>query len=451
MLLQALRNTAQTISGLINQQSGMGGAGDHSGAQVSFGRDLNPLEIAQWMDRERILRNAIEAKPDAIARVWRSYGEDRDDWIEADEKFDIKGNCETALNYAAAFGGAFIMPRFDVSAVDDEQISEEFRQPRAGSLLGWKIFCPQDLRTPTTMRGKTETQPGTDLPMLYEVKNMVGGKNLKIHHSWTIPVFGATCYSRRTGQVAHDLTGALGVSEVQMISDHLTRALSGLQQLSHMLAKANIDTLQSAGVSAAKESCEPGSPEMQQMITHMLQDAAAAVQGASVYQPVILDLEEKLDRLGLSSGATASVGMVETLIGAFVAATGVPRTLILGEQGKGLNNGGEADLRNFYDSVSALRESRLTPVLNRIDEIVAADQGLSQVEWEYKPLFEPSEKERAEIEAKNAERDAKYLSADIPYITSRVAERLQREKVYAFTDEQVKDIAETEELTGRDG
>lgn len=445
-----LRNAA-SITGLINQQSGMGGMGDHSGAEVQFGPELNPEQIAQWMDRERLLRNAIEAKPGAIARVWRSYGEERDDWVIADERFDIRGNAERGLNFASVFGGAFIMPRFDASVVRDEDLALPFTQPRSGTLLGWRVFRPNELRTPVSLLGRVEVQAGTDLPVFYEVKSTIGGKSVKIHHSWTIPVHGAECYSRAALRASHDLTGALGVSEVQMVSDHLARALAGLQQLSHMLAKANIDILKSAGVNGERMNCDPGSPEMQELIASMMADARQAVQGASVYQPIMMDTEETLERKGLSAGANASVSMAEALMSAFVAATGVPRTLILGEQAKGLNNGGEGDLTRFYDSAGRLRESRLTPVLNRMDAIVAQDQGLSEVDWEYRPFHELSESERAELEAKNAERDKKYIDADVPYIVSKVAQRLQREKVYDFTDEEVAGIAETEGLTGRDG
>jgi phage-related protein (TIGR01555 family) len=52
------------------------------------------------------------------------------------------------------------------------------------------------------------------------------------------------------------------------------------------------------------------------------------------------------------------------------AAADIPITRMLGESPGGLNSTGDADLRNYYDNVSARQKTELAPALNRLDEII---------------------------------------------------------------------------------
>ena len=327
------------------------------------------------------------------------------------------------------------MPRYDVSAVGIAQLAAPFRQPRAGSLLGFKVMAPHHLSGSGRRNGERQAN---GLPMWYQIKDGATGNSIEVHHSWTLPVWGPASYRLHTSH-AGTLHGALGQSRVDLIYDDFERMASGLQSMMHMLAKANIDVLKVNGLADALSLCTT-TEQMQEALFGLLQSHTHTIQGANIYQPMVIDAQEDLKRQSVSSAGDAPA--IGTLIDMFVAATRVPRTRLLGEQAKGIGNGGDADLTHYYDRCGAMRERRLTPVLNWADTLIAADQGLRQVMWEYAPLWTPKPKEQAETDKVNAEVDTAYLAMDIPFLRAKIARRVADR--YQFTEAELAEIDASE-------
>jgi len=94
-------------------------------------------------------------------------------------------------------------------------------------------------------------------------------------------------------------------------------------------------------------------------------------------------------------------------------AADIPMTRLVGMSPGGLNSTGEGDLTNYYDSLSSFREDEVRPALERIDDLLAADAGgtiPSDAWWEFATLWEPTEKEKAEIADKKASTTQKYVN-----------------------------------------
>lgn len=434
--------TRLTFSNIWNRITGMGGDGDHSARGEVVGRQsLDPAQIAELLNHAPMVRTACEAMGEDIVRAWRKLPETGTKWLTAEEALNYRDAVERALFYAEAFGGAFVIPRFAISVAGATQMVAPFRQPRAGTLLGFRVAAPHQLRR-STKRTTNPTQGEHDLPTWFEMGAPEGGESLEIHHSWIYPFKGAMQVPSQfeTGN-RDNLHGKLGLSKVDLIYDDFARALAGLSGLSHLLVKASIDVFKIVGLAEAIRKCNTVE-DVQKELMQLLQMTTFTLKGANIYQPMLIDSEEEMERKGLQ--ATGADGIATKLLDVFVAATRIPRTRLLGEQSKGLGNGGEADLTNYYDRCGSIRERRVTPLLNWMDELAAADRGLTGINWDFAPLWQLSEKERADIEAKRAETDAKYMGMDIPFMPGRIVRRLAETSTYSFSAEQVAAIEETD-------
>lgn len=436
---------AKITGSVQNAASGQGGSGDMAGAAFVERPRIPAHRIEAMLRQEPLLRNALEAMPEDIVRAWRTVDDKQAAWTDLEEELSYHDTVEGALFAADAFGGAVVVPRYDTDAVPESALAAPFAAPRKNSLLGWRIYYPQQLRRPQNGALDSPVQPGSDLPEVYEIERRRKHQdNLRIHYTWTIPVHGPRrVASWNDGAGSLTCEELFGDSKADMFYDHLMRALSGMGDLSHLLSKSNVDALKLVGLAAAISKCTT-TEEMFAALHAAKQRAMHAAQGSSVYQPILLDSQEEFIRSGLGQGANGAPDIAAALVDMYVAITKVPRTRLLGQQAKGLNNGGEADFAHYYDRTDALRERRATRLLNAMDQLVIADRGLTTPIWEYGDLFAPSAKEQAEIEGKRAERDKKYIDAGLPFIVSKVTERLARDKVYAYTDAEVEEIQDTE-------
>ena len=99
----------------------------------------------------------------------------------------------------------------------------------------------------------------------------------------------------------------------------------------------------------------------------------------------------------------------------------MPVALLFGREPSGLNATGDADFRQFYDKTSGEQRDYAEPRLRRVyDVIFAAKDGPTggvpparALEFVWHKLYEPSEKEQAEIRWLMAQGDEKYVANKI--------------------------------------
>ena len=78
----------------------------------------------------------------------------------------------------------------------------------------------------------------------------------------------------------------------------------------------------------------------------------------------------------------------------------IPVTRLFGRSPSGLNATGESDLQNYYDMIAEKQESYLRPILNKVlpPFIISTLGSLpDDFDFEFDPVAEPSDKERADL------------------------------------------------------
>ena len=123
--------------------------------------------------------------------------------------------------------------------------------------------------------------------------------------------------------------------------------------------------------------------------------------GRSVARAVVLDERESFERV-----ATSFTGIPELLDRFMVrvsSAANMPVTILFGRSPAGMNATGESDTRSWYDQVASERTNQLTPPIEQLTRVImATDKGptggvvLEGICVEYPPLWQPTDKEKAE-------------------------------------------------------
>lgn len=99
--------------------------------------------------------------------------------------------------------------------------------------------------------------------------------------------------------------------------------------------------------------------------------------------------------------------------------TGIPVTLLMGRSAAGMNATGDSDFRAFYDEVAAKQRNELTPKLERLYKLITlAKTGPTEgqavdFEFEFRPLWTPTDKERAEANLAQAQADTQWITAQV--------------------------------------
>lgn len=133
-----------------------------------------------------------------------------------------------------------------------------------------------------------------------------------------------------------------------------------------------------------------------------------------IINSVLLDTDETYQKM--ASPVAGLEGLVNKLIQALSAATGIPVTLLMGESPAGLGATGASDIRFYYDTIASAQIVKLQPQLEKLCRYVMLSKEssfggreLSNWKLKFKPLWQPTEKELADTRAVQASTDKAYI------------------------------------------
>lgn len=135
----------------------------------------------------------------------------------------------------------------------------------------------------------------------------------------------------------------------------------------------------------------------------------------SVLNAVVLDAENE-DYTYISNQLSGADGLLDRVTQRLVIATGMPHTVVLGDSPSGLGASGESEKKDFYDQISSLQESILRPRLVRMFDLILAQKvgptggkPIPNLTFDFRPLWQMSSKEDAEVKKLTAETDQIYI------------------------------------------
>jgi phage-related protein (TIGR01555 family) len=374
--------------------TGLGTAKDKStsAAHVHVLRDRVELEAAyrdNW-----IARKAVDIVPFDMLRAWRGWQADETqvEAIEAAETaLDLRSKYLAAMIRGRLYGGGAIL--IGTGDLDPTQELVIDRLPKGGLrylhvLSRWELTAGEIQRDPMS--------PYYGEPTYYEVT--AGNRTTqKIHPSRVVRFLGSP---RPDGGLVHQ--DGWSDSILQAILDSVDQATSAAQHIAAMLPEAKLDIVFVPGLSNHLSTTE-GTKALTErfayanQIKSMFGMALFEGDGASPTGETYQQKQLKFDSLP---------DVARLFLQIASGAADIPVTRMLGQAPAGLNATGDSDTRNYYDHVAAKQQVELTPALRRLDRLVVRHAlGVEPpgVWYAWNPLYQPSEKEKAEVGKLKAE------------------------------------------------
>jgi phage-related protein (TIGR01555 family) len=136
----------------------------------------------------------------------------------------------------------------------------------------------------------------------------------------------------------------------------------------------------------------------------------------SVARAIPIDAEDE-DFMRAQTPMSGLPETIDRLMLLVASAADIPATLLFGQSPAGLNATGESDIRFFYDQIKAKQEEVLRPAIDRVLEVLFASKegptkGREPENWSYEfnPLWQETDQERATTRKTQAEADSIYLA-----------------------------------------
>lgn len=392
----------------FNPLNGQGSAMDRSPDTVFLpGEPIPAFTVDALMRFQGIARRIVTREPKDALREGLDF-----DGMEAGARRATLGELDRlgalakfkeARTWEKAYGGGAIIVMVEDGKHPSEPIDPTAIR-RVASLLvvdrhelaaeDWDI----DPRSANYGQPKTWTLHGGDVSGASEVSGTT------FHHSRVI-VFGGLQLPRR--EVV--LNSGWGGSELDLVWNELRTYGS-----THAFA-AEAVSLFTQGVFKTDVAKAVRSDNATEMVNRL----KALRQGMGILGDLILDKNEDYQIQTRPMAGIADA--LEKFVAALVAATDMPRSILLGESPGGLNNGENAgEVRSWYDHVAAGRPDIYTPrMMHLLLLIWHSKQGPTggavpngwRIEWP--DLWQLTEIERAEVRVKNAQARSVDVNAGI--------------------------------------
>lgn len=331
-----------------------------------------------WLPRKIVDIPALDA-----CRKWRDWQAKKPqiEAIEEEEKrLNVKGKVLEASKKGRLFGGAAVY-----IGIGDEDPSQPLDVDRVkkGGLRYINVMTRRQLAA-----GEIDRNPESEWygkPSIYRLSG-VNGMQMDIHPSRLVLFTGAM-------PADDEITGnpyqGWGDSILQSTLDAVKNADSTAGNIASLIFEAKIDIIRIPDFMANLSNEEYKRKILER---YTLANTAKGINGT-----LLLDKEEEYET------KTAQLAGLTDILMAFMqivsGAADIPVTRLLGQSPAGMNSTGTSDMKNYHDRIQSIQELEMQPAMVRLDECLerSADVRDPDVYYQWAPLEQMSEKERAEI------------------------------------------------------
>lgn len=353
---------------------------------------LNSLYRDNW-----VVQNVVGLAVDDMLREWYKAGgsispEYLNELSRAERSVSLRARISDGLRWGRLYGGAvgLILIRGQEGLLD-KPLDLETVLP--GSFAGLYILDRWSGVTPGMELVADMSDPDFGLPAWYGISSAAGKTAARVHHSRVIRFIGRELpYLEKMAELYW------GESEVEAVYRDVVAHDNVSANMAALTFQANINTME---VQNLEHLFSLGSSEQQRRFWNVMQ--AQSVMRSNFG----MQLVNKGDQITNTQYSFAGLSDVyESMCLNLCGASHYPMTKLFGRSPGGMNATGESDLRNYYDYVDTLRESKLRPVLEKLLPIMAMSAwGVvpENLEVIFPPLWTPTAGELAGIAKNKAE------------------------------------------------
>ena len=320
-------------------------------------------------------RKVVDIPANDATREWRSWQADADqiEKIEAEEKrLGLKAKVNQALKRSRLYGGSAIY-----IGIAGENPAQPLRPASGKSIDFLTVMSCNDITA-----GPLEDDPfssGYGMPKYYE------SNGRRVDPSRLCIFYGA----RRTNDRTY--TGTSWADSVLLpMMESLKNVDSTMANIGSLVYEAKVDVL--------------GIPDLNELMANdktraaVVQRVRLAAQLKGNNGMLVRGSDETYDSKSFSFSNLDNIGYLQLQVAS--GAADIPATRLLGMSPGGLNASGDSDYRNYIDKVTGIQENDIGPGIQLLDECIiwsALGSRPPEVYYEWRPLWQPSAREKAEL------------------------------------------------------
>lgn len=364
------------------------GQGNPKVSANTYVQSCSNQELDTIYDASTWFGKIVDIPAEDATREWRSWQttkENIEKLEEIEKNLRIRDKVLQALIWSRLYGGAALvvggLPGMNHEPLILDRITK-------GSIKFVTVLPKHEITALNLIRNPMDELYG--YPEMFSIRGSDGGSRVDVHPSRVIPFNG-----RKSG-LTNTTNGFWGESIWNQLNDSIMASDAGAAVIHALLHEAKVDVIKQPNLME-----HFGDEELSALLLRRYQSAAILKSIANV---LILDGEDEWDQKQIEWGGLPNV--IDTLLTIMCGAADIPKTRLLGVQQAGLSGADNGSIRNYYDSVKAKQELYLSPQVQRLDEMLmrsALGQNDNSIWFKWNPLWQPTEKERAEVDKLQAE------------------------------------------------
>ncbi len=401
-----------------NESTGQGGPLDrHTETTFVPPMPLDRGTIDALYQFNAVARRIVDREPEDATREGFEIAELEGNKAVADALDDagLLTAVGRARKWARAQGGAAIIPLVDDGA---RTAAEPLRMQTVIRVRGFRVVDRHEIWPETYC--DDPGSPRVGLPEVYRVQ-FGSQASIRVHGSRVVPFQGLDLPDRVLAQ-----RNGWGGSLLDLVWAEVRNWCSSNDYVAELVTQLTQGVFKQKDLSAAVAAmAEQDGDEGTRAIVARFE---AMKIGMGILGDIVLDAEGEEYELQQRTLAGLKDAM-DALVTALVAATGIPRVILLGETPGGLHAGSDApEIRAWYDHVATLqRELYSRPVRALVRLVLSAREGPTSgrvptsITINWRPLWQPSEAEQLAADLQRAQRRATDVSSAV--VTAAEARR----------------------------
>jgi len=401
--------------------------------KVGLSRQGNEAELNDLYRTNWVAGKVVDIIPNDMTREWRSFKGDLDpeiikDLEDEENRLQLATHFNQAHKWARLYGVGFV-----VLGVDDGQdvsMPLDIKRIRPGGLRHIKSVDRTRLLPAEQVPVGDPLNPAFGFPAYYRFAET----STLIHHSRVLRFNGVMLPFNEFRR-----NNYCGDSVLDRLYDDMINLSTVTTGAASMVYETNVDIVKVKGLMGLLMTAE-GESLLRKRFT-------LAGLMKSFNNMLLLDSEEDFNTKTNTFGGLPD--LLDRYMLLLAAGSDIPATRLLGESASGFNATGEGDMKNYYDMVSSAQQTVYKPLLDYFDRVMAAGLGIdpdADMEYEFNPLFQMTQKETSDIQFQNAQRDQIYLTNGVITETI-VAQELMQDGVYSnVTEDYIEELENAVEL-----
>ena len=337
--------------------------GERSGARkYGTAKILSPNYLLNLYKSNWIVKKYVDKTAQDMTKKWRKIQsnefqtDELSEFIKQERKLNIKEIVEESVAWASLFGDVLVLAITDIHDefyitplnLEKEEIKRFVVIDRRGFQLGG---IDDDV-----------TSSNFGNPVEYTI---TGSDPLKVHHTRVHRIKAGKQPFSESSRAKY------GVSDINATYETIKQFDSISASVDDLTEESNVDVLMVEGLN---DQIDSGRED------NVLGYAEITKRSKSASNMMLIDKKNGYDQKQVNFGGLSDIWVKAGNV--LAGALDRPVTVLFGQSASGFNSG-EEDNKNYYDTINALQESRMRPLLDFIDQFIFDLMKKKPLDWWY--------------------------------------------------------------------